>query len=313
MARYAAQTGASDVTAIDVVSTAGRIVATAASHSAFLEVAHSARGERQRIWTKRGPLTWSTSTAGVAPDEKLYTPTSVSTTNIQRDCDVVIEQEALMDGATSGTPLVEQVVGEGAIGYATFIDALGAGLYATIDTAAPDHVIGSATAAITGPLIDQGIELLLIAAPPGIGRLALIIYSGKIRELMQIPGMRDKSILGGRNDGVDGPNFGIEGTSRMIVRGYGGILDIYHSDQIISSTGRHNIMLAVGDGGPQQAAMVNPWTPIMKPGVTNNKMNLDVVWNEAVRAVEVNMTTYEDWEWRDSATASTWAVDLVTA
>ena len=309
-------TAATNVDAIDVVETAGAIVASAVDESAFMPNLFSASGPRKRLWTKRGSMTWvAQGSEGVAPDATAYAPTGVTTTNTVQTCDAILTQEALHDAETSGTPLQEQVRAEGATAYAAFLDGLCAALYSTILSTGADHVIGSSTSALTAPLIDEAIEKLLVAKPPGIDRLALIIYTKKIREFFQIPGMRDKAVRGQAGPGgVAGPDLGIVRNRRQIVAGYGDILDVYHSDQIKSSTGYHNIMLAVGSNPASQAAMVNPWSPVINAnGRAPGKMNVDVVWNAAERSVDVDMTTIEAVTLRDSATVSSWAVDLVTA
>lgn len=316
MARYSALTAAAQVANIDVVQTAAAIAQNAAYMSAFMDIVFSQSGPRQRIWTKEGSMTWATGiTEGAAPDEVQYTPTAVATTNVLHQTDAVLTQYALQDAATSNKALDDQVVDVGAGKYADYFDSLCAALYATCSSSNPDHIIGASTAALTAPLIDAGIDLLLTQNVPGVDRLALVIRSNKISELMAIPGMRDKAIRGAAGPGgVDGPNNGIMRNRRKIVEGYAGILDVYHTPEIDVSTGTHNLLIAVGDGGGEQAAIVNPWSPMIKDtGVVGGKLNVDVWWNHERRAVEIAMSTIETVQWRDSTTASKWAVDLVTA
>ena len=318
MARYGAalNTLAAEVADIDVVEVAQRVVASAFYASAFMPVVGSFRApSRQGIFAQQGAMTWAAmnldTTVSTAPDETAYDPSGRTFTCTGHGVDAVVGQYALADGNTSGKPLVDQIVDEIAKGYVTKFDAMAAATWGEAPATNPIHEIGGTSAALTAPLIDQGIELLLTQGAPE--KFALVIYTGKIRELMQIPGMRDRAIRGGLANGVDGPTF--QGNStKQLVAGYGGVLDVYHSDQIVtSSPGRRNMMFAVGDG--TDGALVNPWVPVQTPaGIQGQKMHVDLEWSSARRAIEINSTSIEVVQGRiGTSSANNWIVDLVTA
>lgn len=317
MARYAAaqNTLAAEVDSIDVIEVGQRVLASAFDASAFMGIVNQFRApSRQGILPQQGALSWGTldldGSVSTEPDETAYSPTSRSFTCTGHYVDTVLGQYALADAATSGKPLVDQIVEEVSIGYASYFDSL----FAALHTEAPSatNEVGTSSSALSGPLLDAAIEALLTAGAPE--NFALVIYTGKIRELMQIPGMRDRAIRGQAGaGGVDGP--ALQGaSSKLLVRGYGGILDIYHSDQIVDSSGRHNLMFAVGDGS--NGAFANPFVPVQTPGgVEGQKLYVDIAWEQARRAVEVNATTIEDAVGQNGASTTTndWVVDVITA
>lgn len=316
MARYAAGTLATQVSDIDVVEVANRALASSFYASAFMPVTHTFRAAtRNGILVQRGSKTWAAmdldSSVGTEPDETAYNPTGRTFTCTGHGIDTVAGQYGLLDGNSSGDDVVNAIVAELAVGYAKYFDNKCANLYTEAPSSTPDHEIGSSSTALTGPLIDQGLELLLTAGAPE--KFALVIYTGKIRELMQIPGMRDRAIRGGLNGGVEGPE--IQGaSSKLLVQGYGGVLDVYHSDQIVSSTGYHNMMFSVGNGA-EEACLQNPWVPLQTPsGVQNQKLYVDIEWNSTRRAIEVNPTTIETWLGAGfTSTTNKFMVDIVTA
>jgi len=312
MARYAAMTDSASVDQIDVVEVAGGIVASSVRQSTFMPLVSSQNGPRKRVYGKQGALAWGAlSSFTSAPDETEYTPTGVTTTNTTHHVDVVLDQYALADARTQGKSLKDQILEEGAIGYAKYFDGLNAALRSEVSTTTPDHLIGTVNDALTGPLLDQALELLSIAGAPG--PYAIVIYTGKLREFFQIPGMREASILGG-NGGQGGISNLVGGSpnNKLVVSGYNGVADIYHSDQIVSASGRHNLAFSIGDG-VSNTAFVNPWSQLENgSGLVPGKMMVDVHWNSAQRAVEINMTTMEDFSSRTSTTANDWLVDFVT-
>ena len=311
MPRYGQTTLAAQVSNIDVVEVAGRIVASASTKSAFMSIVSSQNGNRQRKYVQQGALSWAAGpTEATQPDESQYTPTAVDTTNTLHFVDAVLGQYALADAETSGKSLVDQVVDEGMVAYADYFDSECAALYSQVSTS-PDHDLGSSTTVLSGPYIDQGIELLLQVGAPE--PYALVIYTGKIRELMQIPGMREKAIRGPDGQGgVGGPEMGI--SSKQLVRGYANVLDVYHTNQIdIASSIRKNMMISVGDG-VSNTSLVNPWNQMHGPnGKFPGKMHVDITWEEERRAVEVNMSTLEEHSSRTSTTSNDWMVVLGTS
>lgn len=317
MARYGAaqNTLAAEVANIDVVEVGQRVIASAYLSSAFMPIVNTFRApSRQGILAQEGAMTWAAgnldTTVSTEPDETAYTPTGRTYACTGHIVDAVIGQYALADGNTSGKPLIDQIVDAATLGYVKYFDGLCAALYTEAPSSGPDHEIGASTAALTGPLVDQGLALLLAAGAPE--KFALVIHSTKVPELMQIPHMRDRAIRGAGGAGaVDLKLQGV--SSRKIVEGYGGSLDVYQSDQIVSSTGYHNIMMAVGDGS--NSAIANPWFPIQTPnGLQGQKLFIDVAWESARRAIEVNATTMETVLGSGfSSTTNKWMVDIVTA
>lgn len=316
MARYDAvqNTLAQEVEDIDVVEVGQRVQASAYLSSAFMPVVNTFRSPtRQGILAQQGAMDWSSqnldTSVSAEPEETAYDPTGRTYSCTGHVVDAVIGQYALADGNTSGKPLVDQIVDEVTTGYVKYFDGLFAALHTEAPSSTPAHNIGTSSTALTGPLIDQGIELLLTAGAPE--RFALVIYTGKIRELMQIPGMRDLAVRGQAGaGGVGGPDLQ-QVSSRLLVSGYGGVLDIYHSDQIVSDSGRHNMMFAAGEDG----AFVNPWFPVQTPnGLQGSKLFVDVNWESARRAIEINATTIETATGSVfTSTTNEWSVDVITA
>ena len=314
MARYSDETAAADVGAIDVLALAPRIVASAYWKSAFMPGIRAQEAEtRQGVLGQREEVAWGTidldtlDASGSANDEVDYVPTGRAYACTGHGFDKVLGQLALMDGSYRQR-LEDQVIAEVSPGYAAYFDSLAAALYTEAVTA---NELGSSTSALTGPLIDQGIEQLLSAGAPE--PFHLVIRSNKIRELMQIPGMRDRAIRGEAGPGgISGPDLQIN-TSAQLVAGYGGVLDVFHTPKINVSTGTRNIMYAVGDG--TNGAFANPYMPLYMPGGrAGSKMHLEVVWNPQGRAIEVMATTVEQVIGRvDSSTTNAWCAELITA
>lgn len=315
MARYSATTAATQIANVDVVQVAARIAASAKVASAFLPVVDSFKApSRQGILTQRGTHTWAAlnmdTSAGTEPDETQYTPTSVTYTCTGHYADAVLGQYALQDAETSNESLEDQIVRAGVTAYVSYIDGLFAALYDDRPTSNPDHLIGTSADIINAGLIDTAISLLLAAGAPT--PYAAVIYTARIPDLMAIPGMRDKAIVGGRSGGVGGPNLGI--ANKKIIEGYGGVLDVYHSDQIKSSSGYHNMMFSVGMA-PEEHAIANPWVDMITPnGRTGQKMFVDTYWDQNRRCIQVNMTTVETMLNRVfTNTTNKWLVDFTTA
>lgn len=318
MARYGAaqNTLAAEVANIDVVEVGQRVLASAYLSSAFMPIVNTFRApSRQGILAQEGAMTWAAgnldTTVSTEPDETAYTPTGRTYACTGHIVDAVIGQYALADGNTSGKPLIDQIVDAATLGYVKYFDGLCAALHSEAPTTAPDHLIGATTAALSGPLIDQGIALLLAAGAPE--KFALVIHTTKIPELMQIPHMRDRAIRGAAGAGAAG--LQLQGvSSRKIVEGYAGVLDVYHSDQITNDApGYQNMLVAVGDG--TNAAIANPWFPIQTPnGLQGQKLFIDVAWESARRAIEINATTMETVLGSGfTSTTNKWMVDIVTA
>lgn len=248
---------------------------------------------------------------GVANEETQYVPTSHTVTCAVNVCDAILTQEAMKDGRTSGKSLQEQVISSGAPAYAAFVDTTCAALYGKVETSGPDHVIGASTAALSQALIDNAINLALIKGLKT--PYALVIRTNLIPQLFQIPGMQQYRVLG--QNGPGGVGGMMIGNSPLLVSGYGGVLDIYHSPYIAVSSGTHNLLVAVGNA-PEHRSIVNPWTPMETDrGVASQKLVVDPKWNGDTRALEINMTTIEAFKLRDtdSNTASSYAVDIVTS
>jgi len=315
MARYGASTNtlAAEVDAIDVVTMAQRIIAFSSVGSAFMTFVPSSQGNRQGILGREAEMTWTSqnldTAVSTAPDEQAYAPTSRAFECVGNIADAVISQYALADARTSGTPLDVQIRNAGARGYIKRYDALCAARYVERPTSTPDHLIGSASDSMSGGLLNQGIRLLIQAEaePPFI----FVAHLTKYEEIMAIPGMQEKIVVGGRNGGVD-IGTGTP-TSPVIVRGWNNVLTIALSSQIVSSSGYHNLMFSAN---PNTPGLINKWTPLETPnGLTPGKMLVDPWWNSARRAIEMNMTTQEVVQgYIGSATDDNdWMVDIVTA
>lgn len=316
MARYGQTTiVANGIDDIDVDLVASRVLASAFDASAFLPNIRTHKvTSRLGRYVQEGTVTWGALaeiTGATLPDEDAYVPTARAYTCTAHHVDVVPTQEALIDADTSGKSLEDQVTSATLLAYVSYFDLQFAGLYTEAPSSNPDHIIGSANDALTAGLIDNGIELLLTAKakPP----FTLVIYTGKIRELNAIPGVRDKMVRGVAGPGgMDGPVLGMN--EKLLARGYGGVLDIYHSDQIVSSTGRHNMMFAVGTED-EHKAFANPWVEQFGPsGKVTNKLMFEKWRNGPRRVHELLWTTMEDFIGQPfSATTNQWVVDLVTA
>lgn len=312
MARTTNLTGATQADAIDVVSVAAGIAANSYFQSAFLPLADSRSGDRKRTYVIEGPMTFAAqSSEGTANNAVSYVPTAHTVTAAVQVCDAVLTQEALKDGRTSGKSLQEQVIASGTQAYVKYVDAQFAALYSKADTAAPDHVIGSSSTALSAALIDNAINLLLtkgLKTP-----YALVIKTSLLPQLFQIPGMQDYRVKGA--DGPGGISDMMIANSPRVIAGYGGVLDIYHTPYIVSSSGTHNLMVAVGNS-PEHRSLVNPWTPVETDrGVASQKLLVDPFWNSAERSLDINMTTIEAFKLRDTDTSasSTHVVDIVTS
>ncbi len=283
MARYGDETNVANVGTIDVLSLAPRIAASAAFKSAFMPGVQAELMEtRVGVFGQQEARTWGTidldaiGADGSVNDEVDYAPTSRAYTCSGHGDDIVITALANKDGSYR-KPLVDQIVDEVSIAYAKYFDSLCAALYPEAPTAAE---LGTSTGVLSGPLIDAGIEQLLAAGAPE--PFHLVIKSTKIRELMQIPHMRDRAIRGGGNGGIDGPTLQMNNSAKL-VSGYGGVLDVYHTPEIDVSTGTHNIMYAVGDG--TNGAIANPYVKLpLANGTAPNKIWLEVAWNPQGRA-----------------------------
>jgi hypothetical protein len=251
------------------------------------------------------------SSEGVANEETQYVPTNHTVTCAVNVCDAILTQEALKDGRTSGRSLQEQVINSGTQAYVKFVDASFAALYSKVEDTGTDHVIGTSSSALSAALIDEAINLLLtkgLKTP-----YALVIKTSLLPQLFAIPGMQDYRVKG--QDGPGGITDMTIGNSPRVIAGYGGVLDIYHSPEIDTSSGTHNLMVAVGNQ-PEHRSLVNPWTPVESDrGVSSQKLFVDPNWEGDSRALEINMTTIEAFKLRDtdSAAASTYAVDIVTS
>jgi hypothetical protein len=314
MARYGDETTATDVGAIDVISLAPRVVASAYWKSAFMPGIQAQQMEtRVGYFGQQEAAAWGTidldalDASGSANDEVDYVPTARTYTCTGHGLDKVLGQLAIIDGSYQKA-LEAQVVEEVGIGYAKYFDSLAAALFGEAITA---NELGSSASSLTGPLIDQGIEQLLSAGAPE--PFHLVIRSNKIRELMQIPHMRDRAVRGAAGGGgIDGPNLQMN-SSACLVKGYGGVLDVYHSPEIDVNSGTHNIMYAVGDG--TNGAFANPFVPLYTAsGRAAGKMHLEIVWNAQGRAREVIATTVEQVIGRvKTSTTNNWCCDLITA
>lgn len=292
MARYAAETAATHVADIDVNEVAQSVYASAMFKSAFMPGVSSFRApSRIGLLVQQGSKTWSTmdfdAVALGGQDETVYNPTGRTFTAVGHGVDTVVGQYANIDGSTSGKDLVQQIVDETSLDYARYFDSLCAALY-TESPAAND--VGTSTGPLSAAVIDEAISNLLAAGAPE--PFNLVIRTNKIPELMQIPHMRDRAVRGVAGaGGIDGPNLQ-RNNSALLVKGYGGILDVYHTPEIDVSTGTHNVMYAVGDG--TNGAIANPWVPLKLPnGFAPGKIWLEVGWNPQARAVEVMASTIE--------------------
>jgi len=314
VARYAAATNtlAAEIDDIDVVALGQAIIAYQAVGSAFKPFIPSRRGPRKGILARHDSITWADqdldTSVSTEPDEQAFTPTSRTYTCKGRIADAVIGQYALADARTTGKTVQQMIQEEGADGYINKFDAMAAAVWDEAPTSGPDHTIGSANDALTASLINQGLRLLFAAkaAPP----YALVVHVTKYEELMAIPGMQEKQILGGRNGGVQ-LGQGAP-TSPIVVRGWNGVLDVAISSDIVSSTGYHNMLWSYN---PRTPGIINQWTPIETPsGLTPGKMLVDVHWESARRAIEINMTTDEIVQgYIGSSSANNWIVDITTA
>lgn len=312
MARGAALTTSTQADNIDVVGAAAGIAANSYFQSAFLQIAASSSGDRKRFYVVEGPMTFEAQASeGVANEETQYVPTSHTVTCAVNVCDAVLTQEALKDGRTSGKSLQEQVISSGTQAYVSFVDAQYAALYAKVEDTGTDHVIGSSSSALSAALIDDAINLMLTQGHKT--PYALVIKTSLLPQLFQIPGMQDYRVKGA--DGPGGISDMMIANSPRVIAGYGGVLDIYHSPEIDTSSGTHNLMVAVGNS-PEHRSLVNPWTPVETDrGVSGQKLLVDPYWNSAERSLDINMTTIEAFKLRDTdtAAASTYAVDIVTS
>jgi len=312
MARGDANTTATNVDGIDVVQTAAGIAANSYFQSAFLQIADSRNGERKRNYVIEGPMTFEAQgSEGVANEETQYVPLNHTVTASVNVCDAVLTQEALKDGRTSGKSLQDQVISSGTQAYVQFADAQFAGLHTAVETASPDHVIGTSSSALSAALIDTAINKLLtkgLKTP-----YALVIKTSLLPQLFQIPGMQDYRVKGA--DGPGGISDMMIADSPRVVAGYGGVLDIYHSPQIVTSSGTQNLMVAVGNSA-EHRSLVNPWTPVETDrGVSSQKLLVDPYWNSAERSLDINMTTIEAFSLRDSDSSadSEYAVKITTS
>lgn len=289
MARYGASTVtvAAELANVDVIQVAAAAEASAYYESAFMPSVRTFRApSRIGLLPQRAAKTWATLDLDAAPttepDESTYAPTSRQYTCTGHYVDTVIGQYAFADSASGGHNLEAAIRAEIATGYARYFDSLCAALYSEVPAG---NTVGSATSALTAPLIDAAIAALIAADAPK--PYSLHIHSTLVPQLMQIPGMRDKAIRGAAGAGaIEGVDF--QFSNRQLVRGYGNVLDVYETDEIDLDTGAlQNLMVANG-------AIANPWVPVTTAsGLAPGKLFIDLDWDSAKRAVEINATTIE--------------------
>jgi len=294
MARYDAAelTVAAELANVDVVQVAGAAEASAYYASAFMPIVNTFRAaSRQGILTQRGAKSWGSADLDAAPvtstelEGTVYAPTSRAFTCTGHYVDTILGQYALADARSGSHNLEMSIRDEIAIGYAKYFDASCAALFSEVPAG---NTVGSATSALTGPLIDAGIAALIAADAPK--PYSLVIASSLVPQLMQIPEMRANAIRGAAGaGGIGGPDLG-QTSTRMLVRGYANVLDVYETDEIdVDTNAVQNLM--VGNG-----AIANPWVPLETPaGQAANKLLIDLAWESQKRAIEINATTIETW------------------
>ena len=312
MSRYDAadNTLAAEVDAIDVVGMSQSIIAYAGAGSAFAEGVPTTMGDRKGLLGRGAEVTFTDQDLDTAvatpPDNQAFAPTARTYECTGKVADVVISQSALADGRTSGRSVQDMVLVAGGNGYIKKFDAMCAATY--LEATASTHEIGSSGDAVTASLINQALRIIFSSG--GKGRAFGVFGSSKYEEVMAIPGMQEKAIVGGRAGGIDlGP---LSPDSPVVIRGWGGKLDIAFSDEIVSSSGLHNM---IWSAGPDTPGLINKWHPLEDLGGSQpGKMMLDMEWNSKSRAIEMNFTTQEVVQgYAGSATANPWMVDVISA
>jgi hypothetical protein len=214
----------------------------------------------------------STYIDGTSPDQTQWDPTSRSLTPTFRYLDVTVGMDSLSSSVVS---IQDAIIKEAGIGLAKDHDGSAAALYTEASASTPDHEIGTDGTELSFTTLRSGYELLLTQNAPR--PYVWIIYPAQVTELLKDNTFIDASVKG----------------SPVLTRGIqpGGYLtsmldiDIYASDQIKESSGRHSMMFCA------RAAFAYGYKRLTNPstGATSELM-VDIDWNSARRMYEINMT-----------------------
>jgi len=277
------------------------VVATSARQEVFMPLARrldlTGPGDDYAI-PQAGALTFGSFTPAAAitpPTEQAFNTNARTLTPALRVCDVIVPINVIQSTQMS---LQDLIVREAGLGLAQDHDAGFAALYTEAPASAPDHEIATGGALTYANSIVAGQALLWTQNAPK--PFCLVVHPTYTPDLLV-----DELVV----------NASKIGTESIISRGTqnGGFLvkiidcEVYQSDQIVSSTTYRCMMFS------KNAALAYGFKRLQHP-VTGDtqELLLDIDWNSANRAVEMNMTYWADWEGAKgtSTTTNTWLVEI---
>lgn len=288
MAHDNAPTLATNSDEVDVVAVAGGIRASAVAESAFMGLVYEVQVSNPAgHFVQRDSVTWGTMSENTEPNTQALDPTPRAHLCALHVADARVGPIGDAYYRSTGDEVQRAFVDEGKLSYANYFDSLCAALWA--EPAAATE-FGSATTVLSLGLIDTGLASLIAAGAPA--PYALVIHSNLLPQLLAEPSIRELTVLGGRANGLT-PVTGSP-SNKLVVAGYAGVLDIFHSTQIVADTNaRRNMMFSVGRSD-RERCIANPWMPLNGPnGVTGQKMLVDYQWIGGLRSWDLMLTTFE--------------------